>query len=425
MAIPLLIGGATTSKAHTAAKIAPARQQPVVYVTDASRSVGVCQSLMSDERRAGFLADIAEDYERTRERVAKGRRNVPLRPYEEAVRRAFAWPWESYEPPAPTFLGIRAFDDFPAGRTGPLHRLDAVLPHLGARRTQYPAILDDPVVGKAAGDLFRDAQDALEDIVASELFRARGVIGFWPANRIGADDLAAWTDDSRSRELARLRHLRQQQAARDVNLSLADFIAPPPIADYLGGFVVSVARRDGSAVGADDGPSDDYRDIMHKALADRLVEAFAEALHERVRKIDWGFAADERLDNAALIAERYRGIRPAPGYPACPDHSEKATFVRDAGRDPPHRRPAHRKLRHVASLHGRRLVLLPPRIPLLRRRQNRRRPTGRLRPAQGRVHGRNRPLALVLAPGLNGGVRQILGEWSPTSHAACLWRCSQ
>ena len=325
MAIPLLIGGATTSKAHTAAKIAPARQQPVVYVTDASRSVGVCQSLMSDERRGGFLADIAEDYERTRERVAKGRRNVPLRPYEEAVRRAFAWPWESYAPPAPTFLGIRAFDGFP---------LDELVPYIDWTpffRTwelagRYPAILDDPVVGQAARDLFRDAQDALREVVAGRRFRARGVIGFWPANRIGADDLAAWTDESRSRELARLRHLRQQQATRDVNLSLADFIAPPPIADYLGGFVVSVARRNGSAVGADDGPTDDYRDIMHKALADRLVEAFAEALHERVRKIDWGFAADERLDNAALIAERYRGIRPAPGYPACPDHSEKATL---------------------------------------------------------------------------------------------------
>ena len=321
MAIPLLIGGATTSKAHTAVKIAPARQQPVVYVTDASRSVGVCQSLMSNERREGFLADIAEDYERTRERVAKGRRNVPVRPYAEAVRRAFAWPWETYQPPVPTFLGTRPFNDFP---------LAELVPYIDWTpffRTwdlagRFPAILNDPVVGEAARDLHRDAQEALEEIVADQLFHARGVIGFWPANRTGADDLVAWQDETRDRELARLHHLRQQQAARDVNLSLADFIAPLPTADYLGGFAVSVARR----AGAEDSkaPVDDYRDIMHKALADRLVEAFAEALHERVRKTYWGYAADEQLDNAALVAERYRGIRPAPGYPACPDHSEKA-----------------------------------------------------------------------------------------------------
>ena len=324
MAIPLLIGGATTSKAHTAVKIDPAYEQPVVYVTDASRSVGVCQSLMSSERREGFLANVAEDYERTRERTAKGRRNVPLRPYEEAVRRGLAWPWESYQPPSPAFLGVRSFDDFPLAELVPYIDWTPFF-RTWELAGRFPAILDDAVVGEAARDLHRDAQAALEEIVADGLFHARSAIGFWPANRIGTDDVVAWQDETRTVELARLHHLRQQQAARDVNLSLADFVAPAPIADYLGGFVVSVAGREGLEA-EENAPTDDYRDIMLKALADRLVEAFAEALHERVRKVDWGYAATEQLDAAALIAERYRGIRPAPGYPACPDHSEKATL---------------------------------------------------------------------------------------------------
>ena len=319
MTLPLLIGGATTSKAHTAVKIAPAYEHAVVYVTDASRSVGVCQSLMSDERRDGFLADIAGDYAQTRERTAKGRRNRPLRPYRQAARRGLVWRWENYQPPKPSFLGVRAFDDY---------RLDELVPYIDWTpffRTwdlagRFPAILDDEVVGEAARDLYRDARRTLDEIVADRLLKARGAIGFWAANRDGDDDIVAWRDDSRTTPLARLHHLRQQQASRDVNLSLADFLAPPPHADYLGGFSVSVFAQAGVDA------NDDYRDIMLKALADRLAEAFAEALHERVRKYFWGYAADERLDNEALIRERYRGIRPAPGYPACPDHSEKATL---------------------------------------------------------------------------------------------------
>ena len=319
MVLPLLIGGATTSKAHTAVKIAPAYEHAVVYVTDASRSVGVCQSLMSDERRDGFLADIAGDYAQTRERTAKGRRNRPLRPYRQAARRGLGWRWDSYQPPKPSFLGVRAFDDY---------RLDELVPYIDWTpffRTwdlagRFPAILDDEVVGEAARDLYRDAQRALDEIVADRLLKARGVIGFWAANRDGDDDIVAWRDDSRTTPLARLHHLRQQQASRDVNLSLADFLAPAPHADYLGGFSVSVFAQAGVDA------NDDYRDIMLKALADRLVEAFAEAMHERVRKYFWGYAADERLDNEALIRERYQGIRPAPGYPACPDHREKATL---------------------------------------------------------------------------------------------------
>ncbi len=319
MAIPLLIGGATTSKAHTAVKIDPAYDQAVVYVTDASRSVGVCQALMSPERRDEFLAAVAADYAKARERTARGRRNRPLRPFVQAVQHALVWPWDDYAPPKPQFLGVKAFADFPLAD---LVRYIDWTPFFRAWELagRFPAILDDAVVGASARDLYRDARAELAEIVAARSLVANGVIGFWPANRTAEGDLVAWENEQRAVEAARLHHLRQQSASAPVNLSLADFIAPPPHCDYLGGFAVSVAP-------ADDAPApDDYRDIMRKALADRLAEAFAEALHERVRKQLWGYAADERLSNEELIAERYRGIRPAPGYPACPDHSEKATL---------------------------------------------------------------------------------------------------
>ena len=321
MAIPLLIGGATTSKAHTAVKIDPAYDRAVVYVTDASRSVGVCQALMSPERRDDFLADVAADYAKARERTARGRRNRPLRPFAQAVQRGLVWPWDDYAPPKPQLLGVKAFADFP------LADLVRYIDWTPFFRTwelagRFPAILEDAVVGESARELYRDARAELAEIVAGGLLVANGVVGFWPANRTDEGDLVAWENEQRMVEAARLHHLRQQSASAPVNLSLADFVAPSPHCDYIGGFAVSVAP-------ADDAPElDDYRDIMRKALADRLVEAFAEALHERVRKQLWGYAADERLSNEELIAERYRGIRPAPGYPACPDHSEKATLFR-------------------------------------------------------------------------------------------------
>ena len=319
MDIPLLIGGATTSKAHTAVKIDPAYDHAVVYVTDASRSVGVCQALMSTQRRDGFLADVAADYAKTRERTAKGRRNRPLRPYAEALRRAFAWQWAGYAPPKPQFLGVETFADYP------LAELVRYIDWTPFFRTwelagRFPAILNDAVVGESARELYQDARDALAAIVADGLLVANGAAGFWPANRNEEGDIVAWADEQRTAELARLHHLRQQSAGAAVNLSLADFIAPLPHQDYIGGFAVTVAPAAATP------QPDDYRDIMHKALADRLVEAFAEALHERVRKALWGYAPDEQWNNDELIAERYRGIRPAPGYPACPDHSEKATL---------------------------------------------------------------------------------------------------
>ena len=319
MTMPLLIGGATTSKAHTAVKIDPAYEHAVVYVTDASRSVGVCQALMSDERRAEFLLNTEQDYVKVRARHAKGRRNRPLRLYKQALQRAFAWQWPSYQAPPPTFLGLRSFNDF---------SLAELVPYIDWTpffRTwelagRFPAILDDDVVGESATELYRDAKQALAEISASRSLLANGVIGFWPANQDGNGDIVVWTDETRTEPLAHLHHLRQQSTGA-VCLSLADFVAPLPHPDYVGGFAVSVASAPGAAP-----VDDDYRDILFKALADRLVEAFAEALHERVRKTHWGYAADEALGNDELIAEKYRGIRPAPGYPACPDHSEKATL---------------------------------------------------------------------------------------------------
>ena len=322
MTIPLLIGGATTSKAHTAVKIEPAYAHPVVYVTDASRSVGVCQSLMSAERRDGFLADLAEDYDKVRERVAAGRSNRPLRPYAEASAKGFAWGWDDYQPPRPRRLGARPLRNFPLAELVPFIDWTPFF-RTWELAGRFPAILEDDVVGAAARELYQDAQDALAAIVADGSLQAHGVAGFWPANSDG-DDIVAWRSETRTEPLARLHHLRQQQAACDVNLCLADFVAPPPHQDYIGGFAVSVA---GAA--ADDGEEeDDYRNIMRKALADRLVEAFAEALHQRVRRQYWGYVPDEQLATEDLIAERYQGIRPAPGYPACPDHSEKETLFR-------------------------------------------------------------------------------------------------
>ncbi len=323
MTIPLLIGGATTSKAHTAVKIDPAYERPVVYVTDASRSVNVCRSLMSDERRDGFLAEVADGYEAARKRNAAGRRNRPLRPFAVAARQGPRLTWEEYRPPEPRFLGVRTFDDFP---------IDALTAHIDWTpffRTwelagRFPAILDDAVVGESATDLYRDAQATLAEIVEDKLLSARGVIGFWPANSRDDGDIDVWTGEERTEARTRLHHLRQQSATAPVNLSLADFVAPHPRPDYVGGFVVSVGNEIDAVLGRD--RDDDYRSIMIKALADRLVESFAESLHEQVRKVHWGYDPDERLTTGELIAERYRGIRPAPGYPACPDHAEKATL---------------------------------------------------------------------------------------------------
>ena len=320
--VPLLIGGATTSKAHTAVRIDPAYDGPVVYVTDASRAVGVCTSLMSDTGRGDFLSAVQEDYQQVRERRAGGRQNRPLRAWQEAKANGLNWNWEGYRPPQPTFLGTRALPSFPLAELVPYIDWTPFFMtwELAGR---FPAILDDEVVGDAARDLYADAQAMLAKVVEEKLLTAHGVAGLWRANRDG-EDVTLWRDAERKDPLARLHFLRQQSATAETNHSLADFIAPAPGEDFLGAFAVSVgADLDQALARVGD---DDYHSIMLKALADRLVEAFAEALHARVRRDWWGYAKDECLGNDELIREKYVGIRPAPGYPACPDHSEKETL---------------------------------------------------------------------------------------------------
>ena len=326
LAIPLLIGGATTSKAHTAVKIEPAFEEaPTVYVPDASRAVGVATQLLSKELKAAFVTEVASDYEKVRERNANRGKRRPLAGYGTAVENAFTYPWEDYVPPAPGELGVFTLDDYP---------LEKLVPYIDwtpffitwELAGKYPRILEDEVVGEAATALFKDAKAMLEEMVSDRRVRARAVYGFWPCNRQGSDDLLLYRDESRSDTAATLHHLRQQakKGAAGPHLSLADYVSPIPGTDYIGAFAVTAG--DGLEDWLATMGGDDYREIMAKALADRLAEAFAEHLHERVRQEFWGYAPDEVLDNEALIRERYRGIRPAPGYPACPDHTEKTTL---------------------------------------------------------------------------------------------------
>ncbi len=322
--VPLLIGGATTSRVHTAVKIAPCYSGPVVYVPDASRSVGVAQSLISAETRAKFAAEVRADYERIRAQHAakKGEALVTL-----AEARANATPidWSGYVPPRPKVLGRTAFRDYDLAE---LVRYIDWTPFFQTwdLAGSYPKILDDPVVGATARNLLADAQAMLERIVREKWLTANGVIVLAPANSVG-DDIEIYTDESRTEVAMVFHNLRQQtkKAADRANRCLADFIAPKAsgLEDYIGAFAVTAGIGCEERVKALEAAHDDYGAIMLKALADRLAEAFAERLHERVRKEFWGYAADESLSHDALIAERYRGIRPAPGYPACPDHTEK------------------------------------------------------------------------------------------------------
>jgi 5-methyltetrahydrofolate--homocysteine methyltransferase len=327
--VPLLIGGATTSKVHTAVKIAPGYGTgPTVYVPDASKAVGVVSRLLG-ERRDDFVAEVAGEYAAIRERRDSQRgaaRRVSL-----AGARANRAPldWGGYAPPAPSFTGLRGFDDYPLQDLVPCIDWTPFFRSWDLAGT-FPRILDDATVGDAARGLYRDARAMLDRIVAEGWFRARAVVGFWPCNAVG-DDLMLYADDGRERVLATLHTLRQQ-LPRDrgrPNLALADFVAPADsgVADWLGGFVVTAGYGVDEVAARFEAEHDDYGSIMAKALADRLAEAFAERMHQRVRTTLWGYAQDEDLDNAALIKEAYRGIRPAPGYPACPDHSEKRLLL--------------------------------------------------------------------------------------------------
>lgn len=332
--VPLMIGGATTSKAHTAVKIEPQfKLNQVVYVADASRAVGVASNLLSNEQRGTFVAGIQAEYEVVRERVAN-RRKVPLTAYANACERKPVLDWDNYTPPKPRFLeqqdisATQVIEDYPLEDL--LDTFDWTPFFISWDLAgKYPRILNDKVVGEAATQLFNDAQTMIKQIVNEKLLSAKAVFGFWPANQVNHDDLQV-TDGS-GNEIAMLHHIRQQRQ-RDANAplrSLADFIAPKESGktDYIGGFVVIIDGADEIAEKYN-AENDDYNAIMVKALADRFAESLAESLHKRVRKEFWGYGSDETLTNAELIKEKYRGIRPAPGYPACPDHTEKGTLFK-------------------------------------------------------------------------------------------------
>jgi len=326
--LPLLIGGATTSRAHTAVKIEPNyRRGPTVYVADASRAVGVASSLVSDGLRDDFVAGIRTEYQAVR--VERGGRTggQPPQPLADARANRLVADWQQ-PAPVPAFLGVRVLDAYPLPEL--IDRIDwTPFFQTWELAGHYPAILTDPTVGKAATDLFADARAMLDRLVADGRLRARAVFGFWPANSVG-DDIEAYTDDRRATPAALFHTLRQQtpKPPGRPNLALADFVAPREsgAADYIGLFAVTAGLGLEEIVAEFAGLQDDYSSIMAKALADRLAEAFAERLHERVRREFWGYAPGEALDNAALIREQYQGIRPAPGYPACPDHTEKRTI---------------------------------------------------------------------------------------------------
>jgi 5-methyltetrahydrofolate--homocysteine methyltransferase len=329
MTTPLLIGGATTSRTHTAVRIAPAYSGPVVHVLDASRAVGVAGSLVDEGRRPDFAARIREEYEVVRrERGAQRAREKRLT-IEAARANRVTIDWSSVEPPRPSFLGVRELLDYPLAEL--VERIDWT-PFFATWELKglFPAILEDAKLGAAARDLHRDALALLDRIVRERLLRANAVVGFWPANMVDDDDIAVWRDDGRRHRLATFRTLRQQMEKPPgrPNVALADFVAPQEsgVADFVGAFAVTAGHGLEWLVAEFEAANDDYSAILSKALADRLAEAFAERLHERVRRELWGYAAAETLSNEDLIAERYQGIRPAPGYPACPDHTEKRTI---------------------------------------------------------------------------------------------------
>ena len=326
--IPLLIGGATTSKVHTAVKINPNYVKgQTVYVTDASRAVGVASSLLSEDKKVDYQAEVRADYVAMAEAHARGRTQTKRRPIADARANAFT-PKQGYQPVKPQFTGTKVFEDYdlaelrdyidwtPFFQSWDLHG-------------RYPAILTDNVVGEAATSLFQDAQEMLDQMIGEKWITAKAVIGFWPAARDG-DDIVVFEDESRTRERARLHTLRQQMLRKGegdkkrANFALSDFIAEG--ADYIGGFAVTTGHGEDEVAKRFEAAGDDYSSIMSKALADRLAEALAERLHQRVRTQFWGYASDEALDNTGLIEEQYKGIRPAPGYPAQPDHTEKGTL---------------------------------------------------------------------------------------------------
>jgi 5-methyltetrahydrofolate--homocysteine methyltransferase len=325
MRVPLLIGGATTSKKHTALRIAPKYEHGVLHVDDASKAVGVVSRLLSKTARPAILEQTAAQHRKIVDAAASGNQKRSLTPLAEARANAFDGGWGDYTPPKPSFTGLRRFENYSVAELRPYIDWTPFF-YTWEMKGSYPAIFDDPNRGAVARELYDNAQAMLDQIEAEDWFSPRAVVGFWPANARG-DDIAIFTDEARTTEVARLHTLRQQGAksAGRANYALSDFVAPDR-PDWVGGFAVTTGMAGHERAEAFKQAGDDYNSIMVLALADRLAEAFAERMHERARREFWGYAPDEALENTALIAEQYRGIRPAPGYPACPDHTEKATL---------------------------------------------------------------------------------------------------
>jgi len=323
LTLPLLIGGATTSRQHTAVKIAPAYRGPVVHVPDASRVIEVVSNLLSDARRAPFEAEnrAAQEESRARHRAKTAH---PLRAYPDALARRLRIDWTREDVPAPAFTGRRVVADVSLGKLAEYIDWTFFFSAWGLKG-RFPAILEHAEYGKAARDLYDNARRMLRTLVEEGSIRARGVYGFWPAASDG-DDVVLWNEPERRTEVTRFPMLRQQEIVEEdrPHLSLADFVAPAALGapDYIGAFAVTAGLGADEAAARHAAAHDDYNSIMVKALADRLAEAFAEFLHARVRR-EWGYGAGEQLSYDDLVEERYRGIRPAFGYPACPDHTEK------------------------------------------------------------------------------------------------------
>ena len=329
MELPLLIGGATTSPAHTAVKIEPRYEGPVIYVKDASRSVGVAQALVEPGTRDKIIEKTRRDNARRRDQHANKKRLAPQLSLDQARARKHAIAWTGYIPPAPTFIGNRVFDSIDLAV---LRDHIDWMPFFNAWEFhgKFPQILEDETVGEAASSLFGDAMAMLDKIIDEQWLQARAVVGFYPANSHNHDDVLIYSDEQRANIAHKLVHLRQQRAKAEGHAQscLADYVAPAEsgLADYIGAFAVTAGIGIDEHVERFERDHDDYSAILLKALADRLAEALAEYMHKRTRQEFWAYAADEQLTNNQLISEQYRGIRPAPGYPACPDHTEKGTL---------------------------------------------------------------------------------------------------
>ncbi|EKF56963.1 B12-dependent methionine synthase [Agrobacterium albertimagni AOL15] len=324
-----MIGGATTSRVHTAVKIHPQyKAGQAIYVTDASRAVGVVSALLSEDGNETYVDGVKGEYAKVAEAHARAEAEKQRQPLASARENAVKLDWSAYKPTKPGFTGTKVFETYDLAE---LARYIDWTPFFQTweLKGRYPAILDDEKQGEAARQLFADAQAMLKKIIEENWFRPRAVIGFWPANAVG-DDIRLFKDDARQEELATFFTLRQQIAKREgrANVALSDFVAPleTGLQDYVGGFVVTAGIEEVAIAERFERANDDYSSILVKALADRFAEAFAERMHEQVRKELWGYASDEAFAPEELISETYAGIRPAPGYPAQPDHTEKVTL---------------------------------------------------------------------------------------------------